>query len=432
MSAWAGPLAKNSRMQTQIRAACLLAMLLAGCGGDTTSPDQLPQSPPPPRQPTLAELDVYAASPTNYTGWISGPVDRAPTVVVAYGAALVPGITVMFKVLDGGGRVANPVAITNAFGQSTSGDWILGNTPGTQRLGAFVGDSLRVVFTAYAEPDPSSGMPPVLFSLEGKPNILVIDSASGTPRPVTTGATMDSDPKPSPDGQSIAFLRGGQLHLMNRDGSNIRSINQPDSAQPRGRLSWSPDGRRLVFHDGATLGLSVIGVDGKDYVRLTKPEPAPLLCPGCTAYIDYRPDWSPDGTEIAFTRWEDLEFTVVWMMNSDGSNARRLGRREPYSTGYRTWASWAPVWSPQHRIVFIGPLDFSSAQGIFTMARDGSDVAVLAQFSFPPHCEPSDWSKDGLWLAMDCSSGSLEVRLLSIRTKVVTVIDGGRSPSFLQ
>ena len=408
-------------MKARLRSVFLLAVMLAGCGSEATSPDPLPP---------LAPLDVYAASPTNYIGWVSGPVDRAPTVVVARGDALLPGITVTFRVLEGGGRVANPIAFTDGSGRGTAGDWILGSMPGMQRLGAFVGDSLRVVFTALAEPVPSNGMPPVLFSIDGKPNLFVIDSADAAPRPFTTASALDSDPKPSPDGQTVAFLRGGRIHLMNRDGSNIRSISQPDSAQPRGRLSWSPDGR-LVFGDAATLGLSVIEANGSNYVRLTRPEPAPLICPGCTAYVDAHPDWSPDGTEIAFTRNEDLEWSVVWIMNADGSNARRLGRREPFGNGYRTWASWAPVWSPDHRMIFIGP-NGSGSQSVFSMARDGSDVMVLAPSTYPPHCEPSDWSKDRAWLAMECSFPSFDVRLLNLRTKVVTVIAGARSPAFLE
>jgi hypothetical protein len=406
----------------------LLAVLLTGCRGEAISPYQ-------PGQPPLAAFDVYAASPTNYVGWVSGPVDSAPTVVVARGTALVSGVTVLFRILEGGGRVGNTVTITDGYGRSTAGDWILGNTPGTQRLGAFVGDSLRVVFTAQADPLPLNDLPPLLVAIEDVTNlshIFVLDSLSALRRPLTSGAVVDADPQPSPDGQSIAFLRDGQLHRMNRDGSNIRPISQPDSAQPRGRLSWSPDGRRIVFGDAATRGLSLIGTDGGNYVRLTRPGPAPLLCPGCTEYIDGQADWSPDGTEIAFTRNEDLEFTVVWIMNPDGSNARRLGRREPFGNGYRTWASWSPVWSRDHRLLFAGPLD-RGTQAIFNMARDGSDVVVVSQLPSLFGCNPADWSANGRWLAMQCwSSSGSEVRLLSLQTRLVTVIAGARSVAFLE
>ena len=37
-----------------------------------------------------------------------------------------------------------------------------------------------------------------------------------------------------------------------------------------------------------------------------------------------QPDWSLDGTEIAFTRWPSLDRFSVWVMKADGSGAHRV------------------------------------------------------------------------------------------------------------
>jgi hypothetical protein len=66
--------------------------------------------------------------------------------------------------------------------------------------------------------------------------------------------------------------------------------------------SWSPDGRRIVFHrDGH---VRVIGADGTGEVELA---------------VGQWPTWSPDGARIAFATSEGIS-----VMNADGSAARQL------------------------------------------------------------------------------------------------------------
>jgi len=76
--------------------------------------------------------------------------------------------------------------------------------------------------------------------------IYVYDLDTNVLRSLTTGA----DPAISPDGQTVAFWRGGggnehNLHLIGIDGSNERRI------LTRGEMlrapKWSPDGQRIVF-----------------------------------------------------------------------------------------------------------------------------------------------------------------------------------------
>ena len=76
----------------------------------------------------------------------------------------------------------------------------------------------------------------------------------------------------------------------------------------RGRLtkggwpSWSPDGRRIVFHRDRHV--RVIGADGTDERELSTGQ---------------WPTWSPDGSRIAFATFDGIS-----VMNADGSAVRPL------------------------------------------------------------------------------------------------------------
>ncbi|HEX2052434.1 MAG TPA: hypothetical protein VHJ78_01735, partial [Actinomycetota bacterium] len=56
--------------------------------------------------------------------------------------------------------------------------------------------------------------------------------------------------------------------------------------------------------------------------------------------VDSSPDWSPDGTKIAFNTNRDGNFEI-YVMNADGSNPRRLTNNNA--------EDFSPDWSPDGR-----------------------------------------------------------------------------------
>jgi WD40-like Beta Propeller Repeat len=69
----------------------------------------------------------------------------------------------------------------------------------------------------------------------------------------------------STDGQRIAFERargGGGVFVINRDRTRRRFLSWG------GHPSWSPDGRRIAFHNGRDI--AVMDPDGRNYRRVVK------------------------------------------------------------------------------------------------------------------------------------------------------------------
>jgi TolB protein len=150
------------------------------------------------------------------------------------------------------------------------------------------------------------------------------------PRPSESDAVGNMSPASSPDGRRIAFVGSGdgaiedqnthELYVMNADGSDVRQLTKNDTldADP----TWSPDGKQIAFvradgwgTDHVKMSLRVIDADGSNE-HVLKEERGPVFLAS--------PDWSPDGTRIAFTRSTYTEAAVergLYVMTSDGSKA---------------------------------------------------------------------------------------------------------------
>jgi dipeptidyl aminopeptidase/acylaminoacyl peptidase len=103
------------------------------------------------------------------------------------------------------------------------------------------------------------------------------------------------------------------------------------------------------------------------------------------------PEWSPDGTMIAFVR------DGIWVMRADGTGARQV-RHDP--TMFDEW----PVWSPDgRRIAYLeapacDPCDVGVPWTLNIMDADGSSVHKVADVPSPTR--PA-WSPDGQAIAFE-------------------------------
>ncbi len=232
-------------------------------------------------------------------------------------------------------------------------------------------------------------------------------------------------PLPPPVAQSpaaperIAFFgRVGESHeifVMNADGSNRRQLTQNNSEVPirwLARPEWSPDGTRLAFESRDVDGendweIAVAHADGSGVSQLTDndwPDLSPAWSPeGRLAWItvinsyriwvmdadganiqkltvdmpdahprqDANPEWSPDGTSIAFSSREQKHdsYYEIWVMDADGSNQRQLTVNDRGDS--------EPRWSPDGtQIAFQSRTDFSVG-GPELKALDDFEIYVV-------------------------------------------------------
>lgn len=135
-----------------------------------------------------------------------------------------------------------------------------------------------------------------------------------------------------------------------------------------------PGGNGKIVYSSSKSGSYEIyssNSDGTNVVQLTT-----------NAADEYDPAYSPDGRQVAFSRYVDVA-EQIFVMNADGSNVRQLT-----SAGYNS----NPIWSPDGtKILYSGPItgvaslgNDSSPQGgggasarPFVMNVDGSDKTPL-------------------------------------------------------
>ena len=129
-------------------------------------------------------------------------------------------------------------------------------------------------------------------------------------------------------------LRGQDqvICLANPDGSESFDLT---SAAVDGWPQWSPDGTKVAFVRGPGLAgdIYVVNADGTDQTRLTH-----------SSGLDQFPAWSPDGTRIAFQTNRDGNFEI-YVMDADGLGQTNLTRYPDLDA----WPSWSPDGT---RIVF--------------------------------------------------------------------------------
>lgn len=263
----------------------------------------------------------------------------------------------------------------------------------------------------------------LFFQTGGGGAIYRYDFADGGLQQITTGA----DPAISPDGQTVAFVRGGGeagVYLVNSDGSNERRIFGANA--PSGP-AWSPDGQFVVFSYVAGTyecydvgfgictsdppppqfqasrvtrqkrGLARVDFNGGSYrdiaslesavapdwhawgivyqsaagPQITQDTPDAVTRPLLNEFRYQDPDWQPGDGRIAFQSREGSHWEI-FVVNADGIGIAALTR--PPIGGQPD--NVAPAWSPDgRRLVFLS--DRSGEWRLWVMDAGGGNLQEL-------------------------------------------------------
>jgi len=158
-------------------------------------------------------------------------------------------------------------------------------------------------------------------------DLFVINADGSGLMQLTSDPANDSLPAFSPGGDQIAFIssRSGieQVWVMNADGTDAQQLTFDPVF--KGQVpDWSPDGTRIAFAAGDPGDVLVMDADGTNqHVVIGGPTD------------DFGPAWSPDGRQLAFIRFDDR---TVYVADADGANShivRPLGLQA------------VPAWQPR-------------------------------------------------------------------------------------
>jgi tricorn protease len=159
------------------------------------------------------------------------------------------------------------------------------------------------------------------IAVEARGEIFTIPAEKGDVRDITNASnSAEHEPAWSPDGKTLSYFsdRSGEyaLYIQSQDGMSApREIKIPTKGHFY-TASWSPDGKRILFHD-TDLKLWVVDVaSGQAKVVGNDPWMVPTRT--------MNPVWSPDGKWIAYTKHLNSLYKAIEVVNVETSASKQV------------------------------------------------------------------------------------------------------------
>jgi Tol biopolymer transport system component len=260
--------------------------------------------------------------------------------------------------------------------------------------------ALLLVLAAIGIAGGSRVSPPPLGDAE-PPAVAVVPSASALVPRVTPFPVLPGEPW-------IAYMAnigsGGtdRLHLVRPDGNDRHQLVTGLDGQQE-HPDWSPDGSRIAFDhwtpDVAVPGRDLIDIwtaaaDGSDARRVA-------ACDLPCFQLSY-PAWSPDGTQLAVVRYDE-QVGADWGPSAiEVVDLATGARRVVHESADGSIAYYNPRWSPDGSQIVFGLETYTDATeatfvsaALAVVAADGSDVAPRIITPAEVDAWEPDWHPSG-------------------------------------
>jgi len=182
------------------------------------------------------------------------------------------------------------------------------------------------------------------------------------------------------------------IFTVSPDGSDAHRLS-PDDGAEYGNVTWSPDGTRLAFDrferdgDSSQEGIYVMRADGSDLHEIYRSALKPVSVRDIA--------WSPDGSQIAFVRTDysesgsEAEDSLdVFVMNADGSNLRQVTRGTQFTS-----VGWTP--DGKGFLVTIQRLADDGEHFTYDLGVVGLDGKIDRELTDDGVSMEPSWSPDG-------------------------------------
>jgi Tol biopolymer transport system component len=240
----------------------------------------------------------------------------------------------------------------------------------------------------------------------GDDEIFVMNQDGTGVEQLTFNTTPDNQPAFFHDGNWIAYVgyRGGdgEIYMRTYDGNLPFEFPLTNNTAPDRAPAFSPDGTKIAFEsfrDGnfeiyvmSTADINPTDGNGDNLMRLTN-----------NTVVDSSPNWSPDGSKIAFMRAlsSSIRLDEIFVMDADPSTNDATNLTRNAATDRE------PNWSPNgEKLAFARRLPSSGAPqspDIYVMNADGSEQKRLTKNAVGD--EKPAWSPNGRKIAFTSFRG---------------------------